>query len=121
MRKELRRLKKWQRKNRLKVRAHLRKSQLKAKYNLTLEEYDALVVKQNNLCAICGNVEVSKNRLSVDHNHKTLIVRGLLCTRCNKGLGLFADSQELLNKAINYLKDTDNDTDTAETVLAEVR
>lgn len=51
-------------------------------------------------CDICGR----KQKLEVDHNHKTGKVRGLLCSRCNGALGQFCDAIELLEKAIAYLK-----------------
>lgn len=86
---------------------------LKRKYNITLDYYEKLKQKQRNLCAICGCPETSletkngSNRvkdLAVDHCHKTNKVRGLLCFRCNTTIGKFEDNIELLENAINYLK-----------------
>jgi hypothetical protein len=59
---------------------------------------------QNGCCAICGvhQSEVSK-RFSVDHNHSTGKVRGLLCNHCNRGLGHFRDDPMLLEFAAQYL------------------
>ncbi len=79
------------------------------KYGITLEEYRKRLSKQNNVCAICKQPEtaVIKNKLiamPVDHCHKTGKTRGLLCTKCNRGLGLFDDNTEFLTNAINYLK-----------------
>lgn len=66
--------------------------------------YLELLELQNGVCAICGKKNVSENRnLSVDHCHDTHIVRGLLCTKCNFGLGYFDDKEENLLNAINYL------------------
>ena len=85
---------------------------LKIQYGITPEQYNELILKQNNLCAICNEPESSKDRngnikkLSVDHCHKTGKVRRLLCNQCNKGLGCFKDNTELLKKAINYLEMT---------------
>lgn len=79
---------------------------LKANYGLTLEEYWEMWDKQDGLCKICKNI-CSKN-LAVDHCHKTNKVRGLLCGKCNKGLGLFRDSTEFLASAIEYLKENEN-------------
>jgi hypothetical protein len=77
---------------------------LKSAYSLTLEEYNKLVSEQSGRCAICGNKTSKKGlRLTVDHNHKTGIVRGLLCYKCNMALGLLNDSEELLVNAISYL------------------
>lgn len=68
------------------------------------EQYKSLLKEQNGVCAICGkpNVRASRN-LSIDHCHKTKFVRGLLCTKCNFGLGYFDDNEQLLLKAISYL------------------
>jgi len=91
-----------------------RKIQRKSKYNLTEEDFDNLLESQNGLCAIC-DIELDQswtrnhksNRLVVDHNHKTGKVRGLLCTMCNKGIGLLKDDSSVVQKAANYLKKTD--------------
>ena len=93
----------------------IRKNNLKAKYNLTIDEYDITFEQQKGVCAICGNKENVKNRwgikrLSVDHNHLTNKVRGLLCFNCNVALGsFFVDerSEELLLNAIEYLRKID--------------
>jgi hypothetical protein len=55
---------------------------------------------QNLGCAICGRSDVD---LSVDHDHKTGRVRGLLCSRCNLTLGHFDDNAELFRNVVNYL------------------
>lgn len=75
---------------------------LKQNFNLTLEDYNTLLQKQNNVCAICG--KTCSKSLAVDHDHKTGKVRGLLCNNCNRALGHFKDSVENLTNAINYLK-----------------
>lgn len=73
-------------------------------YGLTLTEYDKLLNKQNNCCAICKiNKNNFKKNLCVDHCHITGKVRGLLCTKCNKSIGLFKDNIEIINSAINYV------------------
>lgn len=74
------------------------------KYGLTLDEYNTILKNQNNGCAICGNKCSSGNNLSVDHCHFSGKIRGLLCGKCNKALGLFKDDSELLIKASEYLK-----------------
>jgi hypothetical protein len=76
--------------------------------NISRFDYAKLLVDQNNCCAICG-VEATgmKRELSVDHNHETNKIRGLLCTHCNVGLGNFRDSTTLLSVAIEYLERTD--------------
>lgn len=79
---------------------------LKYNYNITLEDYNLLLEAQNGLCVICNQPPIKGNgdRLHVDHCHKTKKVRGLLCSPCNQGLGLFQDSYEILLTASNYLK-----------------
>lgn len=84
-------------------------SYLLKRYGITLETYREQLSKQNNVCAICKQPEtaVIKNKriaMPVDHCHKTGKTRGLLCTKCNRGLGLFRDNPDILENAIEYLK-----------------
>ncbi len=69
----------------------------------TLDEYRSMNAVQNGCCAICGKPDTGR-MLSIDHDHKTLKVRDLLCKKCNSGLGFFGDSLVLLKKAVLYLK-----------------
>jgi hypothetical protein len=64
--------------------------------------YDAQLRKQRGGCAICGAPPKTR-RLNIDHEHLTLAVRGLLCARCNRGLGWFRDRADLLEGAAVYL------------------
>jgi hypothetical protein len=79
---------------------------LRSKYGITLEQYNKILKKQNGVCAICGEKETSKiNKiLSVDHCHNSKKVRGLLCAKCNKGIGLLKHNFKLLLKAAEYCK-----------------
>lgn len=82
-----------------------RKKWLKYMYGLSVEQFKNLEISQNRLCAICGNKEqMSHGRLSIDHCHTTNKIRGLLCSKCNTGLGQFKDNIKLLEIAINYLR-----------------
>jgi len=75
-------------------------------YGLTTENYNLMLKQQNFQCAICETSDPTTKQSKhwhVDHDHTTNKVRGLLCTRCNKGLGHFGDNVELMNKAIKYL------------------
>lgn len=99
--------KKWLKNNPGKARQYW----LKKKYGITIEEYDSINYKQGGVCAICQEKESildkRNNRikyLSTDHDHKTGRLRGLLCNKCNKALGLFKDKLEILLKAIKYLE-----------------
>lgn len=73
-------------------------------YGLTHDEYMALLEEQGGVCAICGSAEDGDRSLSVDHDHVTGAVRGLLCNRCNPMLGYARDSITVLNAAIAYLE-----------------
>lgn len=74
-------------------------------YGITEEDFNRMVEEQSGVCAICSKKETVKGgRLSVDHDHITGKVRGLLCTLCNTALGKLGDSIEGLQKAIDYLK-----------------
>ena len=84
---------------------------LKRDHGLTKKEYEDMLIKQDNKCAICKKSEVIKSRnnnkiknLCVDHCHKTDKIRGILCHSCNTSLGGFKDSIEYLKSAILYLK-----------------
>jgi len=85
--------------------AQRRKRMLEKKYGMTAEQYDELVKKQGNRCAVCGihQMELGK-RFDVDHCHSTNTVRGLLCNSCNQALGLFKDKMDIIKRALNYLK-----------------
>lgn len=93
--------KKWKQENPDKV----KNQWLKLYYNITLQEYNELFENQNGCCAICGVHQSSlKKSLSVDHDHASGIVRGLLCSKCNTGLGQFNDNKEILKLALLYLE-----------------
>ena len=72
-------------------------------YGITIEDFHKLEKRQNNKCAICGQVN-SDGKLYIDHCHNTGKVRGLLCLYCNTGIGYFRDNIEFLLKAMNYLR-----------------
>lgn len=89
----------------------IRGKNLKARFNLSINDYNKLFLKQRGVCAICKNPEVIKDVkgevkwLSVDHNHDTGDIRGLLCNACNTGLGKLGDSVDILKNAIKYLNE----------------
>lgn len=78
---------------------------LKRTYGISLDDYNSLLEQQNHTCKICHNQCSSGRSLAVDHCHSTGKIRGLLCQKCNQGLGMFKDSEELLAKAIVYLQE----------------
>lgn len=87
-----------------------RRHDLQRKYGLTLDELAAMHKLQGGCCRVCGRAEAevasSRHGLVVDHSYRTdgaRFVRGLLCNRCNLGLGYFDDDPELLRCAAAYL------------------
>ena len=98
----------WRAANPEKMRAY----KLKHRTGLTLEEYDAMLEKQGGVCAICKNTLPKRIKrggevklFCVDHDHKTGENRGLLCDDCNLMLGFAKDRVEILEAAIEYLKE----------------
>jgi hypothetical protein len=84
-----------------------RKYKLK-KYGLTEEMYEKMLAEQDGKCAICRNAPDQNSHpnqrfLSVDHDHTTGRVRGLLCANCNHMIGKCHDDPALLIKAVEYL------------------
>jgi len=80
-------------------------SDLKIKYGITLEEKQKILKQQGNKCAICGQSPHTEIRAwHLDHDHTNGMIRGVLCSRCNLGLGYFKDSPQLLNNANYYLQ-----------------
>lgn len=73
-------------------------------YGITAAIYAEMLAKQGGGCAICGNTCKTGRRLAIDHNHETGQVRGLLCSKCNRGLGMFDDRQDLLRRSVGYLQ-----------------
>jgi hypothetical protein len=80
------------------------------KYGVCNTKYDEMLTAQHGKCAICSCTLNSSRytKLAIDHDHKTNEVRGLLCTNCNTGIGLFKDSPIRLSSAIEYLKRFDS-------------
>jgi len=82
-----------------------RRDKLKRLYGLSVEEYDRMLGEQGGVCAICQKECWTGWRLAVDHVPGTnpAVVRGLLCNRCNRGLGAF-DDLGLAERMIQYLQ-----------------
>ena len=79
----------------------------KKRFGLDRTDYETLISAQLNSCAIC-KTKFTKRAPAVDHDHVTGVVRGLLCSRCNLGLGIFKDDPQLLKKATTYLTENKN-------------
>lgn len=97
--------KKWRERdeNREKQRACQLAHHLRTTYGLTVEQRDGMFEAQKGACAICGDIA-----RAIDHCHKTGRIRGILCNRCNQGLGHFRDDTGLLLAAVEYLIETDD-------------
>lgn len=78
----------------------LRDLHYKTRYKLELGTYDILYESLNGKCQICNR---KFDKLYIDHCHITGIVRGLLCNKCNSGLGMLEDNRQYLENAISYL------------------
>ena len=78
--------------------------ELKARYGISLEEYEAILATQGGKCAICNAQEPrGRGMFHVDHCHDTSNIRGLLCIDCNLGIGKLKDSADLTARATKYL------------------
>lgn len=89
--------------------AKYRDKDLRRNFGISLADYETMSEEQGGVCAICSQPETALRRnrllpLSVDHNHRTGALRGLLCTACNIGIGSLAESRERLTAAIAYLE-----------------
>ena len=82
-----------------------RRNHLVEKYGITPEDYEVMLAEQHNRCVICGKDQSEEGfALAVDHDHDSGKIRGLLCQKCNRGLGDFRDDSRLLRRAADYLE-----------------
>lgn len=87
-------------KNKDKIKKQVKVGRLQRNYGLTLEQYDLLKEKQKSKCAICG----LEKPLVIDHCHKTNKVRALLCSHCNRSLGVYEKNQDEFQKYLEAHK-----------------
>lgn len=74
-------------------------------YGITLKEFNEILLEQDNQCAICGADKCASGKsFAVDHDHTTGKVRGLLCKKCNMGLGHFEDNLETIKNIMKYME-----------------
>lgn len=86
-----------------KHRQNVRKNRLQRVYNISIQEYENMLITQSGRCGLCYR-PMSKNRwLAVDHCHTTNKIRGLLCSPCNRSLHSMEHDRTWFNKALNYL------------------
>jgi hypothetical protein len=107
----------WKKDNRRKM----RNSHLLRMFGITVEDFERMANAQGGVCAICRRPQRAKNKrnLCVDHDHTSGRVRGLLCSQCNKAIGLFGESPEVLSRAIDYLGGTDATPEQALKILEQ--
>lgn len=74
---------------------------IEEKYHITRQQWDEILRVQNGVCASC---EGSLEKYHIDHNHNTQLIRGILCSSCNRGIGLLKDSPRVLRRAARYLE-----------------
>ena len=99
--------KKWAADNPERYKESGRWKRIKSIHGITKEQWMSMYYEQKKVCAICKMTQADRGYkgrdLCVDHDHKSRVVRGLLCNGCNRGLGFFEDSSGLLKEAANYL------------------
>jgi hypothetical protein len=109
-------MRKYRETNKERLRLPYRIAKLKSMFGITLDQYNEMLNSQNGVCKICGKPSTKKQRrgknceetpecLSVDHDHITGKIRGLLCYKCNTGIGKFDDDPIMLQKAADYIRE----------------
>jgi len=106
--KKIEKIREYQMSYRNKNRNILSDKERERRFGITRQEYAEMFLKQNGTCAICSQPETATRlgkvkALSVDHNHKTGVVRGLLCSDCNTGIGKLKEDRNIFLSAIQYL------------------
>lgn len=102
--------KQWRVNNPEKAKKAIRNATLKKKYGIDIEDYEKMIINQNNKCANLGclrdraHLNNSERFFHVDHDHITGKVRGLLCQPCNTSLGLLEESMDRIMGLVNYLE-----------------
>lgn len=81
-----------------------RNRHLKYNYGIDYHEYEEMLIRQNGLCAVCKTTG-ERSHLSIDHNHKTGKIRGLLCHTCNSALGMLKENKDIVANLLRYLNE----------------
>lgn len=98
-------IKQYKKKYHYEHKAHLKNIERKRLYNLSSEDYNKMLLEQNNQCSICGDeLKTGTRGRAIDHCHHTGKVRGILCVKCNTTLGMYKDNIETFNSIITYLE-----------------
>ncbi len=80
-----------------------REKRIKKWFSLSLNDYETILKYQEGVCAICKHPP-RKTRLAIDHDHKTGLIRGLLCPFCNRAVGLFKDDMVRFNNTVIFMQ-----------------
>lgn len=97
--------KRWRVENKEKASLVSRKTHIKMKYGISWEEFERVYSTQDGRCAICTKeLQKASRDTCIDHDHLTGVIRGVLCRKCNTGLGQFCDDLLVLKKAVTYLE-----------------
>ena len=97
--------KRWRERNKERHADQTARAKLMHKYGITMDDFDAMLEAQDGRCAICPATRPGgRGAWHVDHCHDTGIVRGLLCSNCNRGMGLLGDDPATLRAAADYLE-----------------
>lgn len=99
----------WRKENPQRARRVQKMSFLRRKYGISEDALHALVEAQGGKCGICRDMLDMGRHTCIDHNHETGAVRGLLCRKCNSGIGQLRDSQEIVRAALHYLIDREGE------------
>ncbi len=95
----------WRKNNPAKVKIQNRRDNLKKNYDLSTEQYEAMIVAHEGKCHVCKQPPTGRwKRLHVDHDHSTGVIRGLLCSGCNLALGHVRDNPQTLRDLATYLE-----------------
>ena len=104
----LERGRRWRAANKERDKRSGRNLHLKRTFGITVADEDAMIAACGNRCQICGEPPLGKRtstqRLHVDHDAETGEIRGLLCSKCNQGIGMFNHQTRRLAAAIEYLR-----------------
>jgi hypothetical protein len=95
----------WRERNPENAKKRNRDSEYRRKYGISLEQYDEMLKAQQGVCGICATSCDTGMNLAVDHCHDTNKVRGLLCHNCNRALRLFKDKPEVIQSAVDYIRE----------------
>jgi hypothetical protein len=90
-------------KNAHKIKVRKRDNYLKRTHGIGYQQKVDLLAAQGGVCKLCRTPNPGKQGWALDHNHVTGLLRGVLCQKCNVGLGYFNDDAALIRVALNYL------------------